>query len=59
MDARGRRIGRRDLEPQIRRDAPRRLRADLRATDGWIARIDGVLSEGDLDSLEQQRNEGT
>lgn len=42
---------------QIRRDAPRRLRADLRATDDYIARIKDVLSEDDLDSLDRQRNE--
>jgi hypothetical protein len=38
------------------RDRPRRLRADLRATDGYISRVNGALSEDDLDSLERQRN---
>lgn len=42
---------------QIRRDAPRRLRADLRATDDYIARVNDVLDEDDLDSLDRQRNE--
>jgi hypothetical protein len=38
------------------RDRPRRLRADLRATDEYISRINDALSDDDLDSLERQRD---
>ena len=41
------------------RDRPRRLRADLRATDDYIGRVNEALSEDDLDSLDRQRNEGS
>lgn len=43
---------------QIRGDAPRRLRQDLRATDNYINRINEALSEEDLDSIDIRRNEG-
>jgi len=43
---------------QIRRDAPRRLREDLRQADDYIREINDALSEGDLDGLEEKRNEG-
>ena len=43
---------------QIRRDAPRRLREDLRQADDYIREINDALSEDDLDSLKEKRNEG-
>ena len=48
--------GRRE-RARLRRDAPRQLRADLKATDDYIGRINDALSEEDLDSLDRQRNE--
>jgi len=37
------------------RGRPRRLRADLRATDDYIRRVNEALSEDDLDSMERKR----
>ena len=51
------RSGRRRNE-QIRRDAPRRLRAELRQADDYLQKINDALSEDDLDGLEEKRNEG-
>jgi K+/H+ antiporter YhaU regulatory subunit KhtT len=42
---------------EVRRNAPRRLREQIRLADERIRQIDNALSEEDLDSLEQQRNE--
>lgn len=44
-------------QAQIRRDAPRRLRQDIRATGDYIKQINDALSEEDLDSLDRKRNE--
>lgn len=51
------RAGRR-RNAQIRRDAPHRLRADLRATDDYIARLKDTLDEDDLDSLNRRFRNG-
>jgi hypothetical protein len=38
-----------------RRDAPGRLRQDLRDAGAWIEQIENALSEDDLDSIETKR----
>lgn len=43
---------------ELRRDAPRRLRDDLRATDAYIEQVTRTLSEDDLDSLTRRFRNG-
>ncbi len=49
---------RRRRAAELRRDAPRRLREDLRDTDAYIKQVSKALSEDDLDSIESRRKEG-
>lgn len=43
---------------ELRRDAPRRLRDDLRAADAYIEQVSRTLSEDDLDSLNRRFRNG-